>query len=182
MKKILITIGVVVAAGIAWYLISPLFITVEVNEGLPENIITHQSIGDDASSSGLVENQTVDEAVSELVGFEAPEGVAGEFVPKARGSEVIGTAGHPASGTVQVLRTTDGSVIRYEDFETINGPDLFVYLANDLEAKDSVNLGRIKGTKGNINYEVPTDIDIDDYTYVMYWCRAFGVLFNYAEL
>ena len=69
-----------------------------------------------------------------------------------------------------------------ENFETINGPDLFIYLSKDLTNKDFVNLGEIKATKGNVNYEVNSSIDTTQYKNVLVWCRAFGVLFSYAEL
>jgi hypothetical protein len=177
MKKIIIIIlGLAVAYG-SWYFISPLFITIEVDEALPENLVTHTQQTtqvDEVKSVG----QEIDSDTKELIGFEAPV----EVVEKSLGSPVVGTAGHRASGVVQVLETNDGSVIRYEDFETINGPNLHVYLTNDLDARDYVDLGPIKGTKGNINYEVPENINLEDYKYVTYWCVPFGVLFNYAEI
>jgi peptide methionine sulfoxide reductase msrA/msrB len=95
---------------------------------------------------------------------------------------VVGTAGHQASGTVQVLQTETGSVVRYEDFSTTNGPDLFVYLSKDKEASDYVDLGPLKATSGNINYPVPENVSINEYPYVLVWCKQFGVLFNYALL
>lgn len=95
---------------------------------------------------------------------------------------VIGTEGHPASGMVQLIDTTEGTVIRYEDYKTLNGPDLFVYLSKDLEAKEFINLGELKGTEGDINYTIPDDVDLRAYRYVLTWCKQFGVLFNYAEI
>ena len=95
---------------------------------------------------------------------------------------VIGTSGHSASGTVRVIEVDGKSYIRYENFKTINGPDLYIYLAKDLEAKEYVNLGLLRATEGNINYEIPTDVNLQDYKYVMVWCKRFGVLFNYAEI
>lgn len=95
---------------------------------------------------------------------------------------VIGTTLHPASGTAQVVRGENTSYIRYENFKTINGPDLYVYLATDLEAKDFVDLGTLKATEGNINYEIPTGVDVKKYPYVLVWCKQFGVLFNYANI
>jgi len=95
---------------------------------------------------------------------------------------IIGTAGHPASGAVKILRDEKTLYIRYENFKTINGPDLYVYLAKDLDAKEYVNLGRLRATEGNVNYEIPTDINLQGYKYVMVWCKAFGVLFNYADI
>ena len=95
---------------------------------------------------------------------------------------VTGTTGHPASGTVSVLRGEKSSYIRYENFKTINGPDLYIYLANDLDAKDFVNIGQLKATEGNVNYEIGAGIDVGKYRYVMVWCKRFGVLFNYADI
>ena len=95
---------------------------------------------------------------------------------------VVGTVGHPAEGSVRVLETQEGPVVRFENFKTINGPDLFVYLSKDLEGKDFIDLGVLKGTEGNINYAVPSNVDITEYRYVLTWCKQFGVLFNYAEI
>lgn len=88
---------------------------------------------------------------------------------------------HPAEGYVRIIKA-DKTYIRYEDFKTINGPDLFVYLSRDTKATQFVNLGALKATEGNFNYEVPTDVTLSEYPYVLVWCRAFGVLFNSANI
>lgn len=95
---------------------------------------------------------------------------------------VIGTAGHPASGTVRMIESDGKRYIRYENFKTINGPDIYVYLAKDLDAKEFVNIGRVRATEGNINYEIPIEVRVEDYPYVLIWCKTFGVLFNSAKL
>lgn len=97
-------------------------------------------------------------------------------------SPIVGTGGHPASGTVRVVRGGDASYLRYENFKTINGPDLYVYLAADLDAKDFVNLGELKATEGNVNYEIPAGTDLNKYHYALVWCEQFGVLFNSADI
>jgi peptide methionine sulfoxide reductase msrA/msrB len=95
---------------------------------------------------------------------------------------VVGTVGHPAEGIVKLIDSSDGNIVRYENFKTINGPDLFVYLSKDLEGKEFVSLGELRGTEGNINYMIPDGVDISEYKYVMTWCKEFGVLFNYADI
>lgn len=95
---------------------------------------------------------------------------------------VVGTAGHPASGTVRIVEADGKKYVRYENFKTINGPDIYVYLAKDIEAKEFVNLGRVRATEGNVNYEIPAEISVADYPYVLTWCKAFGVLFNSAKV
>jgi len=150
-----IGIGVVVLAGLvfAYYTISPLFIQTELFEEAPELMVDTKA--DTAPEDAGVENKK---------------------------STIVGTAGHEASGTVSVLDTVEGQVVRYENFHTVNGPDIFVYLAKDLDAKEFVNLGKVKATNGNINYSVPDGVDAGDYKYALVWCKAFGVLFNYAEI
>ena len=95
---------------------------------------------------------------------------------------VNGSAGHPASGTARIVQATDKSFLRYENFKTINGPDLYVYLAADLEAKDFINLGTLKATEGNVNYEIPAGVDVKKYHYALVWCKTFSVLFNSADV
>lgn len=96
---------------------------------------------------------------------------------------------HPTSGIAEVL--TDGTrrVLRFEDFETDNGPDLNVYLvaaAPDAPvgelAADFVDLGDLKGNIGAQNYDIPDDVDLDRYTTVVVWCVRFGVAFGAAPL
>lgn len=116
----------------------------------------------------------------------APEEAMAEAMPASAsagaGAQVVGTAGHPASGTVRLVAADGTTYVRYENFKTINGPDIYVYLAKDLDAKEFVSLGKVKATEGNINYQVPADVDASQYPYVLTWCKTFGVLFNSAKL
>ena len=152
MKKIIIISGLVTITAVAYFLSAPLFISVEVQDELP--VFTQ------TSSMGDTEEPVVN---------------AGVF-------PIIDTPSHPASGNIRVVSSGTQSIIRYEDYKGTNGPDLVVYLTKDLDAEEFVSLGRARGNEGNINYEVPADIDISDHNYVMTWCRAFGVLFDYAEI
>lgn len=95
---------------------------------------------------------------------------------------VVDTPAHPASGFVRIIEADDKTYVRYENYKTINGPDIYVYLAKDLDAKEYVDLGKVRATEGNINYEVPEGVNVSDYQYVLTWCKQFGVLFNYADL
>lgn len=112
-----------------------------------------------------------------------------EDLPPISGSrEVVSQANllpsaHDVRGLVKLIRESEsGDYIRFEDFETVNGPDLYIYLATDISASDYVDLGRIKATKGNVNYDIPDGTDLEKYDTVLVWCDAFSVLFSYAEL
>ncbi len=183
MKKIIIVIITLIILGVGYYAISPLFNEIEVDDALPNDIIQEMPSGvEDLTDE---QKQEFDKEMEEMKDMEVSD--MDEEVPESLPEEitlfpVMGTKGHPASGYVRILKTETGSIVRYERFETINGPNLRVYLAKDLEASEFVDLGEIKGTKGNINYPVPEDVNIYDYKYVMYWCVPFSVLFNYAEI
>jgi len=73
--------------------------------------------------------------------------------------------------------------LRFENFSVRNGPDVFVLLSktNDYNG-EALNLGRLKGTDGAFNYEVPAGTDVSQYKSAIIWCRQFDVLFGHAEL
>jgi hypothetical protein len=96
----------------------------------------------------------------------------GDFVPKA----------HDVKGKALLIEEGDKKTVRFENFETINGPDVHIYLGSDLDAKDFVDLGEMKANSGNINYAIPAGVDTTKYNKVLVWCKAFKVLFSYAEI
>lgn len=90
---------------------------------------------------------------------------------------------HMAFGQVKVLQITNGTqVLRFENLDVTNGPDLYVYLATDTTAKDCVSLGRLKGNMGNQNYLIPENTDFEKYNTVLIWCQAFSTLFGSSKL
>ncbi|MDJ0769503.1 MAG: DM13 domain-containing protein [Ilumatobacter sp.] len=120
---------------------------------------------------------------------EATEDDAMEIFTVASG-EFIGRS-HPGEGQALVLN--DGSeqrFLRFENFETDNGPDLNVFLVAGASADadaglfddDFVDLGDLKGNIGPQNYEIPVDVDLDRYNTVVVWCVRFGVAFTAADL
>ena len=128
--------------------------------------------------SPLWRTVTLNEPPPTIIG-DSQVGVSG--LTLAQGNLV--PSAHEVEGTAKIIGLPDGKrVLRFEDFETVNGPDLFIYLSADLEANDFVNLGEIKATEGNVNYEIPEGTDLGKYDKVLVWCRSFRVLFSYADL
>ena len=95
---------------------------------------------------------------------------------------------HPAQGTATTIRTASGKrVLTLTGFEVDNGPDLRLYLVagparDESEVDDFEDLGALKGNKGNQQYGLPGGLDLDRYTTVVVWCRAFSVNFARARL
>jgi electron transfer DM13 len=139
----------------------------------------------------LVVDDRVDEAVPVV---EQPVAAAppAEPVVLARG-ELI-THEHDSSGSVVVLELPDGSrVLRLEDLNTSNGPDLHVWITDApvIEGRDGwgvfddgryVDLGALKGNIGSSNYPLPPEVDLAELSSVSVWCQRFAVSFAAADL
>ncbi len=113
-----------------------------------------------------------------------PTAPAAPVVTTLRRGEFVSLA-HPTSGTALVLG--DGGPVRFlrfEGFETDNGPDLNVYLINGAtgDESDFVDLGNLKGNIGDQNYEIPSDVDLSVYDTALIWCVRFSSGFGEAQL
>ncbi len=160
MKKIIISAVAVLILGVAWYGLSPLFKNTKIDEALPGQ-----------ETGTLAPEKKLDMPMTE-----------GGDTKLFTAVPIVDTAAHPASGTVRLVQVGEKHFLRYENFKTINGPDLLVYLATDEKATEFVNLGPLKATEGNINYEIPAGTDLEKYSYALVWCEDFSVLFNSANL
>jgi hypothetical protein len=94
---------------------------------------------------------------------------------------------HASRGRAAVVRLADGKrMLTFTDFETSAGPDLRVRLvvgdSSDGDSPGALDLGALKGNKGNQQYEIPPDADLGRYESVVVWCRAFSVGFAQALL
>jgi len=97
---------------------------------------------------------------------------------------------HATTGKAVVLGRADGTaILRLEDLHTSNGPDLRVYLSKvpagrDLHAYRNgfIDLGPLKGNRGNQNYAVPAGTDLSKFKSAVIWCRRFLVGFGVAPL
>lgn len=154
-KKVLVIVGIVVL-GVAWWAFRPekLFVNQTVDESLP----------------------TAQAAPANLVAL-----ASGNFHGVA----------HDGKGQATIYQLPDGQrVLRLTEFETSNGPALHVYLVAAADATDSdtvnnagfVDLGALKGNKGDQNYDVPADLDLNKYQAVSVWCQRFAVNFTTAPL
>ena len=160
-RNIYIGIGLIALAG-AWYAFRPelLFVNKTVNEALPT-----------ADAPSLAMAKSMDPMVL----------AKGDFRGLA----------HETRGAATVHQLGEGKrVLRLTNFETSNGPDVHVYLVGAEVAKDNatvkqagfIDLGSLKGNKGDQNYSIPAEADLRKYKSVSIWCARFGVNFGAATL
>ena len=87
---------------------------------------------------------------------------------------------HPTMGTATVNEAVTN--LSLTQFKTDDGPKLLLYLSTEVDSKDYVDLGDLKGLEGDFNYAIPAGTDIEKYKYVVVWCVDFSVSFGHAEL
>jgi len=116
---------------------------------------------------------------------------AQEKAAKVLAKGEIHNADKTGSGTATIYELADGKrVLRLTNFSVENGPDLHVRLIKADDAKDTasvaktdhVELGKLKGNKGDQNYDVPENVDLGKYKAVSIWCNRFSVNFAAAPL
>jgi hypothetical protein len=156
--------GLVVVGAIGWYLFRPelLFVKTKVTESLPTEVAAQTAtMGSEDAAAGVLLSGTFHSVAHET-----------------RGTATV----HELGGGRRVLRLTD--------FATSNGPDVRVYLVAAADASDNetvtkagfVELGKLKGTEGDQNYEIPAALDLEKYRAATIWCRRFSVNFATAPL
>jgi hypothetical protein len=139
----------------------------------------------------LVVDDPVNESLSSVEPTAPPTGSAAVQVI-AQGTFV--THEHETTGTVRIIARPDGTRrLEIVGLATSNGPDLRVWLTDQpvIEGRTGwsvfddgkyVELGRLKGNKGNQAYDVPAGLDLDAYRSVSIWCKRFAVSFGAATL
>ena len=74
--------------------------------------------------------------------------------------------------------------------ESLNGPDLVVYLTSqsvraDPSAFDDtllLDLGTLEANRGDLNIEIPAGSDLSEVNSAVIWCRRFTVAFGATDL
>ncbi len=194
-KPLIAGVGVVGLAFVAWlafgfFGIQAAFIDNEVNESGPVFAASAAEQDEVAATDEFQEamedaeeNRTeIDEDMPDMPEGEdtAASEAEPEIVTVASGN-FSGNSRYDITGDLSVLN--DGSeqrFLRFENFESDNGPDLKVYLR--AENGDFVSLGNLKGNIGDQNYEIPPEVDLSVFSTVEIWCERFGVGFGEGEL
>lgn len=162
----MLAVVVVCVLALSWWLVSPLFLNQAVDEELPPSSLTTEQ-GDETPTSETDKSEPAPE--------EAPADFSGTFVD--------GEKNYQTSGNITTVTADDALYLRFEDFQTTNGPDLFVYLVEPgKETADGIRLGALKGNQGDQNYVLPKEVDLTKYSRVVIWCRAFDADFGTGAL
>ena len=174
------------AIWLVWWLGSPLFIDDVTNEDFPLTV--------NATIPGNVTRAEAETTMETAAKIDAP--MSEPMTTRMSSTGVVGLISgdfrdadrfHRGSGRATLYRLEDGShVLRLEDLNVTNGPDLHVLLMVDPEGADKsqgyLDLGKLKGNIGNQNYPIPLEAVVSEYNAVMIYCQPFHVVFSTAPL
>jgi len=165
---------------LVWFQPQKLFFNTTVNESLPGAVHTNPA-GERTGATGSA--------------GPTPPSSAGASRSADRALKVVVSGSfrsleHGTTGRAIVLGRSDGTLIlRLENLDTSNGPDLRVYLSQvpaggDLHAYRNgfIDLGPLKGNRGSQNYAIPAGIDLSKFKSAVVWCRRIRVGFGVAPL
>jgi hypothetical protein len=167
----------VVALPTAWALGSPLFIRTQLDEPPPLAAASPSPRPEPSTAPTRAAPSQRSTPAPTPVPTPAPLSLVGAF----QGFDEF----HFGEGTARLVETSPGVyVVRFEEFSVRNGPDLYVYLSPSADgyADGAIELGTLKATDGNFNYEVPAGSSVDGIRSVVIWCKAFSVQFAHATL
>ena len=183
-----------------WWLISPYFIDDAVDEDFSTSISEQFATADETpvasagSATPEVEGESTTGAAPPVTDAPTPTEPTEEEPPPPSGpvllgaGQFVGLAGHSGTGDAGIFQNPDGSlVLRFENFDIENGPDLEVYLVPGPDqtslTEGSIHLGALKGNIGDQNYELPPGTDLTPGAYTaLVWCEAFSVEFVGATI
>ena len=191
-RYLLLLAGVIIlipVLGLAWWLLSPLFISQTVDEEFPR--AANAVIPDDMTMAAVAAEMAAMATTDRPMTTPEPMPAAGP-VAIAAGNFRDADSFHRGSGSATIYRNADGShILRFEDFRVTNGPDLRVLLAQSpdpqsrRELRDGgyVHLAMLKGNIGSQNYELPPEVDpAAQGGSVIIYCQPFQVIFSVAPL
>jgi len=171
-------LAVAVAAGLAWFQPWKLF----------TNKTVHDALSAPTASAGP---GTAPSAGASSAGTPSTAAPAGPVV-LAQGTFV--SHEHSTTGTARIVRKADGALqLELVGLATSDGPDLRVWLtdhavtpgtagAEGFDKGKYLELGHLKGNRGDQVYAIPAGTDLGAYRSVTIWCIRFSVSFGAAAL
>ena len=151
----------------------------------PQKLFVDQTVNEAAPGTITMEPRTPEPPISKDTG-KPPEAPMVELLA----SGAFRSLEHETTGRAVVLQQAGApAILRFENLDTSNGPDLRVYLSevpagNDWHAYGArfLDLGELKGNVGNQNYAIPSGTDLSRFESAVIWCRRFSVGFGVAAL
>jgi hypothetical protein len=96
---------------------------------------------------------------------------------------LTGSGNYNVRGIVTIIEKNGQKSIQFENFSSSSGPDLKVFISNEIRPTNGIGLGVLKALSGNFSYSLPATFDFDTTgPFVLIYCEQFTVLFGSTRL
>lgn len=110
-----------------------------------------------------------------------PPTIDSTAIVKYRGSFINGPYGS-VTGTAEIVMQDTTLALRIKNFSSSNGPDLHVYLSQERQPVNFIDLGSLRSKSGEQVYSIPGNTNLTPYKYALIHCKAYNHLFGSAAL
>ncbi len=190
----MVSCSVLAVGGFYWTSIRETTVDEDIVVGVAASDLAVESGGLSADEQAAADEIAAEEAALAAETGEAPAAEP-EPEPTADPRPVeelrapVETRGHDARGRASVVRLPDGSrtLTLSDGFRIDPGPKVEVYLVTgdgtDVgDRGDRVELGELKGSKGDQQYRIPEGTDLAKHRTVVFWCVPFTTTLAVAAL
>ena len=95
-------------------------------------------------------------------------------------TQIAGVKGYDTSGTASIVYSGSMAFLRLEDFSVSSGIDQHLYLTKDGTSASGIDLGPLKATIGDQNYDI-TGIDTGAYNILIIYSDTFDAYYAYTK-
>jgi hypothetical protein len=93
---------------------------------------------------------------------------------------IAGLKGFTADGTASIFSSGEMVFLRLEDFGITSGIDQHLYLTKDGSVATGIDLGKLKASQGDQNYDI-TGIDTEIYNVLIVYSKTFDTYYAHAR-
>jgi len=121
---------------------------------------------------------TVSESIQDMA---SKLGSNSQSVVYSKQGSFVGLEGNDAKGKAIIIVAGKAAFLHFQDFEVTNGPDLHVYITTGGDISSGIDLGTLKGSIGDQNYDL-SGVDLKTYDTVVIYSKPFQIHFAMAKL
>lgn len=145
-------------------------------------LITAVALG--VATIGVAAEPTLGRVVSETMLIEVTEN---ETIVESndRGGQLQTTSSYVLEGSFSLIEENGQLLLQLEDDYKASSslPGLYVYLTNNPSTiNNAVEISKVTIFEGAHAYELPSDVALDSYNYVLYFCKPFSVKVGDGEI
>jgi len=131
-------------------------------------------------------NVLISASFLELIDSEMVEaGEETEVLVTQRTASFLGLNNYTIKGSCSLsTKEVGGLLLTFsDDFKASNGPGIYVYLSNsDRGITGGFEVGKLISINGRQEYDIPEEITLNMFNYVIIYCKPFGIPFGVGEL